>query len=125
MKPVEIPEGTVPLLLASTEHIRGEDHLVDWTPLEDNWDKLARMIEEAAIEGLLQDPELADKHAWPLELSLADDEKEQVGQFTVDRVSELFEVFENERVISPRLIGQYILHSVLTGMTWQRERIGN
>lgn len=97
---------------------------MEWTPLEDKWDELCRFLEEAAIEGLLQDAELADKYAWPQDLVLSQSDREQIGQWTTDRVHELFEVFGQEEVVSPKAIGIYLMNGLLTGMAWQLDRIG-
>lgn len=97
---------------------------MDWTPLEDEYEDYCRQLEEAAIEGQLQDPEVAKKVGYPMKLNLSDLEKDQITEFVAARTSEAFEVFSQMGGVSPAIVGQSLLNAALSAMMWERERIG-
>jgi len=94
---------------------------MDWKPLEDAY---CRQLEEAAIEGELQDPESAKKIGYPRKLRLSDDEKDQLSEFVATRTNEAFEIFNSMGGVSPAVIGQALLNAAISAMCWEYERIG-
>lgn len=93
------------------------------TKFEDQWDVVRRTIEEAYIEGHLADKDLARKYAWPIQLDLTEDEKDEIGEFTVSRIMELIDEFNRNGEVEPRSIADYLINSVLASMIWQKQRV--
>lgn len=90
--------------------------------LEENYLGYKRHLEEAVIEGQLQDEELAQRFGFPSNLLLFPNEKEQLTEFVMDRVEEIFNEFLELDEVHPIIVGHYLLNSVLSGMLWQQER---
>lgn len=97
---------------------------MDWTPLEDEYETYCRQLEEAAIEGQLQDPETAKKIGYPKKLHLSDMEKDQLTDFIANRTVEAIEHFQHLGGVSPAIVGQSLLNAAIAAMMWERERIG-
>jgi hypothetical protein len=97
---------------------------MEWTPLEDEYDAYRRHLDEQAIEGLLQDPEDAQRFGYPRKLNLTDNEKEHLAVFVKNRLDQAFETFNAMGGVHPAVLGQLFLDSILSGMMWEYERIG-
>src|SRR4051794_17900700 len=97
---------------------------MDWTPLEDEYESYCRQLEEAAIEGELQDPEIAREVGFPKKLHLSDVEKDQFMEFVGLRTQEAFEMFQQMGGINPAVVSQTIMNVGLAAMMWEYERVG-
>lgn len=97
---------------------------MEWTPLEDEYEAYRRQLEEAAIEGQLQDPESAMKIGFPKKLNLSDSEKDQIMEFIAARTNETFELFQQIGGVSPAIVGQSLMNAAVAAMMWECERIG-
>ena len=97
---------------------------MDWTPLEDEYEAYCRLLEEAAIEGQLNDHETAKQAGYPKKLNLSDLEKDELIEFVGNRTNEAFELFNQQGGVSPAVIGQCLLNAAVAAMMWERERIG-
>jgi hypothetical protein len=97
---------------------------MDWTPLEDEYEAYCRQLEEASIEGQLQDPEIAKKVGYPKKLNLSDDEKDQLTNFIAKRTDEAFMTFQQMGGVAPAVVGQALLNAAVAAMMWEYERIG-
>lgn len=97
---------------------------MEWTPLEDEYEAYRRQLEEAAIEGQLQDPETAMKVGFPKKLHLSEAEKDQLATFIANRTTEAFELFQQIGGVSPAIVGQTLMNAAVSAMMWEYERIG-
>jgi len=97
---------------------------MEWTPLEDEYDAYRRQLEEAEIEGQLQDPETAREVGYPRKLNLSDAEKDQLTEFIGHRTNEAFELFNKLGQVNPMAVGHTLLQAAVVAMCWERERIG-
>jgi hypothetical protein len=97
---------------------------MDWSPLEDEYEDYCRQLEEAAIEGQLQDEDTAKKVGYPKKLHLSDLEKDMLVEFVGNRTSEALEHFQAMGGVHPAVVGQALLNAAVAAMMWERERIG-
>lgn len=91
------------------------------TSLDELYAQYRRQLEEAVIEGQLQDPELAKRYGWPSALGLTEAEHMEIQRFVLDRVTDVFTEFVEEEV-NPLTVGHFLLNSILSGMLWEKER---
>lgn len=98
--------------------------MIEWSPLNDQWNKYEQTIQEASEGGFLEDAEDADKVVWPYFLNIGEGEKEDINRFVVNRVNELLSSVPSKE-INPNYIASYIFRSVISGMMWEYERIGH
>ena len=97
---------------------------MEWTPLEDEYEEYCRQLEEAAIEGQLQDPDSAKKAGYPKKLNLSDNEKDQLSEFIAARTDEALQHFQAMGGVHPAVVGQSLLNAAVAAMMWEYERIG-
>jgi hypothetical protein len=97
---------------------------MEWTPLEDEYEAYCRQLEEAAIEGQLQDPDDAKKVGYPKKLNLTNLEKDQLTEFIANRTNEALEHFQAMGGVHPAIVGQSLLNAAVAAMMWEYERIG-
>lgn len=93
-------------------------------PLSDIWDIYTESLDQAISNGLLQDRELSDDYIWPHDLGLGDWEQEDVKKYVHERLSEIVEKIKGNGAIDPNLVAGYIFRSVISGMLWEKARIG-
>lgn len=96
----------------------------DWQPLNQIWDTYTDSLDNAIANGFMDDDELSDSYVWPLALGFGDAETNDVKRYVHERMTEIVDRIKNQGGVDPNLIAGYIFRSVLCGMMWERERIG-
>lgn len=90
----------------------------DWHPLTDLWDNYSEKLD--AVE----EAELAEDLVWPNELFMGTSEKDDVKSFVSERIEEMIQQAKNAGGINLQYIGGFLFKSLVTGMLWERERVG-
>lgn len=90
--------------------------------LEAGYLRYQRQLEEALIEGQLQDPILVKRYGFPKKLDLQEVEQTELECFVINRVEDLFKEFVTTEEVSPMVIGHFVMNSVVAGMLWEMER---
>lgn len=94
-------------------------------PLSDIWDTYTESLDQAISNGLLLEQELADDYIWPNDLGLEDWEQEDVKKYVHERLTEIVEkVRSTNGTLDPNLIAGYLFRSVISGLLWEKARIG-
>lgn len=93
-------------------------------PLSDIWDIYTESLDRAISDGLLQDDEVSDHYVWPDDLNIGDWEQEDVKRYVHERMTEIIDKVKTHGSLDPNLIAGYMFRSVISGMLWERERIG-
>lgn len=95
-----------------------------WQPLTDIWNNYHNSLEEASELGFLDTPEDAEGVVWPYQLMLGEEEKDDVRSFLNDRIIEIQNDVKANQGLNMNMLVAVIFRSVLSGMVWERERIG-
>lgn len=95
-----------------------------WQPLTDIWDNYHEVLSEADKAGLMDDPADAEDFVWPYDLAIGEEERDDIRQFVTHRMTEIVETIQRSKGVDPNLIAGYVFRSLLSGMMWERERIG-
>lgn len=90
----------------------------EWHPLNTIWDDYSDKLEE------VEEAELAEDIVWPRQLFMGEGEKEDVKLFVSQRIEEMVEEAQRQNGINIQWIGGFLFKSLVTGMMWERERIG-
>lgn len=93
-------------------------------PLSDIWNVYTESLDQAIANGLLQDNDLSDTYIWPSDLSFDGWEQEDVKKYVHERMTEIVEKFKDRGSLDPNLVAGYIFRSVISGMLWEKARIG-
>ena len=65
----------------------------------------------------------AQEIIWPWDLYLAESEKEDINDFLLELTHEVVRASKNKG-LTPKIIASYIFKTLITGMQWERDRIG-
>jgi len=98
----------------------------EWTPANDIWDSYLQQLEEFRNSHPLDSisPGELSKIVWPEELYLGEGELKDALEFVSRRSNEMIAITNRYRGLPPDLIYSYIMRSLLSGMLWQKDRIG-
>ena len=96
--------------------------------LDDARARITRILEEAAIEGILQDEDLARKHTYPSELEVKEKEKDEIADYVIEQGHEFIDALLSVGIEFPPAINSLIwraythsiYNSLLAGMVWER-----
>ena len=89
-----------------------------WKPLNNIWEDYSSKLDS------VNDAELADDLVWPQELFVADSEKDDVKTFVGERIEEMVLEANKGHGINLQWVGGFIFKSLVSGMLWEKERIG-
>lgn len=90
----------------------------EWQPLNDLWDGYSTKLDA------VREADLADDIVWPNDLYMGDAEKEDVKAFVSERIEEMIAEAQRQQGINIQWIGGFLFKSLITGMLWERERVG-
>lgn len=90
----------------------------EWQPLTDLWEKYSDTLDG------IETAEIAEEVVWPAELFMGNSEKEDVKNFVSERIEEMIEQAKAGGGINLQYIGGFLFKSLVTGMMWERERVG-
>lgn len=90
----------------------------NWSPLVDIWEDYSEKLDE------VKEADLAEDKVWPRDLFMGDMEKESVKEFLTERIEEMVNEAQRQQGVNLHWIGGYLFKSLVTGMLWERERVG-
>lgn len=90
----------------------------EWQPLNDLWDGYSTKLDN------VKEADLADDIVWPNDLFMGEQEKEDVKAFVSERIEEMISEAQRQQGINIQWIGGFLFKSLITGMLWERERVG-
>lgn len=90
----------------------------EWQPLNDLWDGYSTKLDT------IKEADLADDIVWPNDLFMGESEKEDVKTFVSERIEEMIAEAQRQQGINIQWIGGFLFKSLITGMLWERERVG-
>jgi hypothetical protein len=96
----------------------------EFHPLTDIWDVYTDSLDNALVEGYINDDEIAENYLWPLDLQIVEHEQEDMKKYVHERMVEIVERIKYDQGLDPNLIAAMIFRSVMCGMMWEKERIG-
>ena len=96
----------------------------EWRPLSNIWEIYTGSIKQAISQGLSNDPEVAEGYAWPPDLNFGSLEQDDVRSYVNDRMGEIIENLHANKGIDPNFIAAYIFRTLISGMMWERQRVG-
>src|SRR5437868_332644 len=91
------------------------------TTLAKQYALYVRQLDEAVIEGQLQDPARAKLYGYPKQLELSEAELQELEEFVLARVKDVFTDFAQSEV-NPYSLAHFLLNSVVAAMLWETER---
>lgn len=89
-----------------------------WQPLTDIWDEYSMKLDA------VQEADLAEEIIYPRELFMGEGEKADIKQFVTDRMEEMFHQAQSSGGVNLQWVSGFLFKSLITGMMWERERIG-
>ncbi len=93
-------------------------------PLSDIWDVYTESLDQAIANDLLSDEEISDEYVWPSDLGFGDWEMEDVKRYVAERMTEITDRMKVKGGLDPNLVAGVIFRSVISGMLWEKERMG-
>jgi hypothetical protein len=90
----------------------------NWQPLTDIWDEYSMKLDS------IEEADLAEEIIYPYQLTMGELEKEDIKQFVTDRMTEMFEYAQRSGGVNLHWISGFLFKSLITGMMWERERVG-
>lgn len=90
----------------------------EWAPLNNIYDDYSMKLDE------IEEAELAEDVVWPRQLFMGEGEKEDVKLFVTQRIEEMIQEAQRNQGINIQWIGGYLFKSLVSGMLWERERVG-
>lgn len=96
----------------------------EFHPLNDIWDVYTDSLDNALVEGYINDDEIAENYLWPNDLQIVAHEQEDMKKYVHERMVEIVERIKYDQGLDPNLIAALIFRSVMCGMMWEKERIG-
>jgi hypothetical protein len=93
-------------------------------PLSDIWEVYTQSLDQAITSGLLQDEEISQDYVWPTDLNFGDWEQEDVKRYVHERMVEIVDKVKSQGGLDSNLVMGYIFRSVISGMLWEKARIG-
>jgi hypothetical protein len=92
--------------------------MTNWEPLTNIWDEYTIQLDS------VQEAELTEDIVYPPVLFMGDEEKQDIQKFVMDRVEEMTEEARARNGVNLQWIGAFLFKSLITGMVWERERVG-
>lgn len=90
----------------------------DFSPLTDIWDEYSLKLDQ------IQEADLAEEIVYPRQLFMGEGEKEDIKRFVTERMQEMYDFSKKTGGINLHWISGFIFKSLISGMMWERERIG-
>ena len=92
--------------------------MTEWQPLTNIWDNYSEQLD--AIE----EAELADDIVYPRDLFIGEGERENIKEFVTERMAEMHEHAQRHGGVNLHWVSGFLFKSLITGMKWERERVG-
>jgi len=89
----------------------------NWTPLTDLWDEYQETLDARPT---YLDPSAGMEEALPPNLQIGEMEREDIEAYIRERMQEL-----TQAPVSPSIFAAYLFRTLMVGMMWEQERIGN
>lgn len=100
-----------------SEHVIGEmEH--NWQPLTTIWSDYSKRLDG------IESADLAEEIVYPADLFMGDAEKEDIKTFIASRMEEMVEQVQSAGGFNLHWLSGALFKCVVTGMIWERERIG-
>jgi hypothetical protein len=98
----------------------------DWNPVNDVWDSYNAKLDSYKDMMPYSDFDAEEMHnaLWPEDLYLGDEELEDAKEFVAKRTMEVLTMIRRFNGLHPDMIYSYIMKSLISGMLWEKERIG-
>ncbi len=91
---------------------------MSWQPLTDIWTDYSERLDG------IKEADLAEEVVYPVQLFMGDGEKDDIKSFVTDRMEEMHKTAQEMGGVNLHWISGFIFKALITGMMWERERIG-
>lgn len=97
-----------------------------WNPINDVWEEYSSRLESfrEMIPYIELEPEEMQNVLWPEDLYLGETEVKNAQEFVANRTIEILQLVKRYNGLHPDMLYSYIMKSLISGMLWEKERIG-
>jgi hypothetical protein len=90
----------------------------NWQPLTNIWDDYSEKLDS------IEEADLAEEIVYPNGLFMGEGEKDDVKTFVTERMQEMYEHAQKTGGVNLQWVSGFLFKSLITGMMWERERVG-